>query len=125
MKFHPKFQRGAFTVAAFLLASTLLLYAQTAPISTVPSTGATTGPGGPLLIGGLTEKDGVRLMVNKSMVLSTSRPYKRLNLGQPDIAEVNGIGPTRILITGKKTGSTQIIVWDDQDNSQMVDVMVE
>jgi pilus assembly protein CpaC len=79
-----------------------------------------------LVTGGLDERTGsVRLLVNKSTTLITSRPYKRISVGQPDIAEVNGIGPTRILVTGKKAGATQIIVWDEDDNSQQIDVLVQ
>src|SRR5688500_12272285 len=71
-----------------------------------------------LVTGGLDERTGsVRLLVNKSTTLITSRPYKRMSVGNQDIAEVNGIGPTRILVTGKKAGATQIIVWDEDDNS--------
>jgi pilus assembly protein CpaC len=80
----------------------------------------------PLITGGIDEKVGnVRLLVNKSVTLTTSRPYKRISVGQPDIAEVNGIGPTRILVTAKKAGSTQIIVWDEDDNSQTIDILVQ
>src|SRR5947207_712254 len=97
------------------------------PPAVPPPAGASTRPAaGPLVSGGIDEKTGsVRLLVNKSVTLVTSRPYKRLSVGQPDIAEVNGIGPTRILVTGKKAGATQIIVWDEDDNSQMIDVLVQ
>lgn len=67
---------------------------------------------------------GLRLMVNKSGVITTKMPYKRLSVAQPEIADVNAIGPQSILVTAKKPGSTQIIVWDDADRSQVIDVMV-
>src|SRR5881394_3929865 len=60
------------------------------------STGGAAAPSGPLVSGGLEQNGNLRLMVNKSVTLTTSRPYKRLSVGQPDIADVNGIGPTRI-----------------------------
>lgn len=66
----------------------------------------------------------ITIMVNKSQVLNTRVPYKRLNVAQPDIADVNPIGPTSILVTAKKVGATQIIVWDDQDRSQIIDINV-
>src|SRR5690606_24362513 len=67
----------------------------------------------------------IRLPVNKSRVLNTDLPYQRVSIAQPEIADVNPIGPRTILITAKKAGSTQIIVWDDQDRSQILDVQVE
>src|SRR5687768_643377 len=98
--------------------------AVTPPATTAPVTAGQPGQG--LVTGGPDERTGsVRLLVNKSTTLVTSRPYKRVNVSQPEIAEVNGIGPTRILVTGKKAGATQIIVWDEEDNSQQIDVLVQ
>lgn len=77
-----------------------------------------------LVANGTTEDGAVRIMLNKSQVLQTRVPYKRVSVAQPDIADVNPIGATSILVTGKKVGSTQIIVWDDQDRSQVMDVVV-
>src|SRR5918993_957078 len=101
-----------------------------APNTVAPGATGAAAPGqaggAGLVISGLDERTGsVRLLVNKSTTLVTGRPYKRLSVGQPDIAEVNGIGPTRILVTGKKAGATQIIVWDEEDNSQQIDVLVQ
>jgi pilus assembly protein CpaC len=64
------------------------------------------------------------LVMNKSAVLSTRTAYKRVSIGAPEIADVNPIGPNNILVTAKKPGTTQLIVWDDGDRSQVVDVAV-
>lgn len=86
----------------------------------------TSGNKGPLVTGGIDEKSGsLRLLVNKSATITTSRPYKRVSINQPDIAEANLIGPMRILIDGKKAGATQLIIWDEDDNSQTIDVLVQ
>ncbi|MCC6240268.1 MAG: type II and III secretion system protein family protein [Phycisphaerales bacterium] len=66
----------------------------------------------------------VRVMLNKSQVLQTRVPYKRISVAQPEIADVNPLGPTTLLVTGKKVGATQIIVWDDQDRNQVMDVVI-
>ncbi|HYE17493.1 MAG TPA: type II and III secretion system protein family protein [Tepidisphaeraceae bacterium] len=64
------------------------------------------------------------LVMNKSTVLVTRAPYKRVSVGSPEIADVNPIGPNNVLVTAKKTGTTQLILWDDIDRSQVVDVAV-
>src|SRR5712691_3391632 len=64
------------------------------------------------------------LIMNKSAILSTRAPYKRVSVGSPDIADVNTIGPTNILVTAKKPGTTQLIIWDDVERSQVVDLAV-
>lgn len=97
-----------------------------------PATGAATpavppGAAGEtrLIETGMDQGGEVELLVNRSRVLTTNRPYKRLSVGQTDIAEVNGLGPQRILLTARKAGSTQLIVWDDQENAQAINVTVE
>src|SRR5437016_2120490 len=91
-----------------------------------PTTAPTAPAKQPFVISGVDEKTNtVRLLQNKSVTIETSRPYKRLSNGQPDIAEANPISPTRILITGKKAGATQLIIWDQNDVSQTVDVLVQ
>jgi pilus assembly protein CpaC len=87
-----------------------------------------TGPAGkgPIVTAGLDEKTGtLRVLVNKSVTLTTVRPYKRLNIGEPEIAEVNAIATNKILVTAKKAGATQLIIWDEDDNSQTIDVLVQ
>jgi pilus assembly protein CpaC len=65
------------------------------------------------------------LMMNKSTILSTRAAYKRVSVGSAEVAEVNPIGPNNILITAKKPGTTQLIVWDDAERSQVVDLGVQ
>jgi len=66
----------------------------------------------------------ITLKVNSTTVVRTVRAYKRVSVGQPEIADFNAIAPTSILLTAKKPGTTQLIVWDDQERSQLVDVNV-
>lgn len=67
----------------------------------------------------------IKLMADRSRVLTTSRPYKRMSTAQPEVADINAVSATSFLLTGKKAGRTQLIVWDDNDKSQTIDVVVE
>jgi pilus assembly protein CpaC len=67
----------------------------------------------------------LRLTVNKSAVITTTVPVKRVNIAQSEVADFNLIGPRNILVTAKKMGSTQLIVWDETERSQVVDITVE
>src|SRR3954467_2942128 len=78
-----------------------------------------------IVTSGVTPQGEARLLVNKAVVITTGRPFKRINLGNPEVAEVNGIGTNKLLVTGKKAGTTQVIIFDEQDNSQMIDVIVD
>ena len=78
-----------------------------------------------LVQSGVDNNGKLTLSVNKTAVLTTKDKYKRFSIGNPDIADVTAVGPTTLLVTGKKFGTTQIILWDDQEQSQVVDVSVE
>ena len=54
-------------------------------------------------------------------MVKTANPYKRISVGAPDVADFNTIGANEILVTAKKAGTTQLIVWDDNERSQVVD----
>jgi pilus assembly protein CpaC len=79
---------------------------------------------GALITRGL-EDGRISLVMNKSAVLTTRAAYKRVSVGSPEVADVNTIGPSSLLVTAKKAGTTQLIVWDDDDRSQVVDVVVQ
>lgn len=80
----------------------------------------------PTLVSSGTSEDGrVHLLPNKSSVIVTKVPFKQISVGAPDIADVNPTGPSNLLITGKKPGTTQVIVWDDSDRIQVIDVIVD
>jgi pilus assembly protein CpaC len=64
------------------------------------------------------------LMVNKSQIVTTKRPYKTVNISNADIADYNRVNDTEILVTAKKPGNTQLILWDVSGTSQKVDVSV-
>jgi pilus assembly protein CpaC len=66
----------------------------------------------------------ISIDAGKSVVIKTTVPYKRVNVAQPEIADFNTIGDMTILLTAKKAGSTQLIVWDDAERSEIVDVNV-
>jgi pilus assembly protein CpaC len=78
-----------------------------------------------LLISEGLEDGKLAMVMNKSTVLSTRTAYKRVSVGAPEIADVNPIGPNNILVTAKKPGTTQLIVWDDADRSQVIDLAVQ
>jgi len=84
-----------------------------------------TSTGSALIATGAGTDGNVRLMVGKSVVLTLRAPAKRVNVGSAEVAEVNLLSPTNVLVTAKKPGGTQLIVWDDQERSQIVEVTVD
>lgn len=92
-----------------------------------PAAGQTTKPvaAATLVSEGLGEDGKLRLVVNRSQLVNTKSPVKRMNVAQAEIADVNIISPTALLVTAKKPGTTQIIIWDDQEKATVVEVFVD
>ncbi|MEM6313885.1 MAG: pilus assembly protein N-terminal domain-containing protein [Planctomycetota bacterium] len=74
---------------------------------------------------GLSERGDVRMAVAGSQVITTNRPFTRVSVGSPDIAEVNPLGVDSLLVTAKEPGHTQLIIWDEDEKSEMIQVAVE
>lgn len=58
----------------------------------------------------------IRIVQGNSQVLRFSGTLKRIAASDPDIADVVVIGASEILITTRKKGTTNLIVWDTDDN---------
>lgn len=101
------------------LASMACLTSAAAGADAVPGKSGST-----MLAEGVDANGSIQLLVNKSRPLSTQRPYKRVSVAQPDVADVNTIGPSNLLVTAKKPGSTQLIIWDETERTQVIDVTV-
>ena len=73
---------------------------------------------------GVGEDGRIRLMVNKTSVITTRQPFKQVSIGNPEVADVTIMGPSNLLITAKRQGNTQLIVWDDANQSRVADIIV-
>ena len=83
-------------------------------------------------IGGLDADGRLTLDVNRSRVLtlanrlrSADREGAALTEGSADIASINIVSPTSIIVTGRKPGSTNLIIEDELGRRQVIDVLVE
>jgi pilus assembly protein CpaC len=108
---------------AFALVATLLAASLSALAADDQAQGASPENRVVLVADGL-EDGKLCLVANKSLIVNTRAPYKRVSIAAPDVADINPIGPTNVLVTAKKAGTTQMIVWDDGERSQVIDVAV-
>lgn len=71
-------------------------------------------------------KDGaIKLFAGHSDVITTRAAIKRVSISNPDVADVTLVAPNTVLLTSKKAGSTQLIVWDEQEHSTVIEVYVD
>jgi pilus assembly protein CpaC len=121
---------GAATAALFLFGAAPAA-GQSAPLTPGASATSASAQSAPttqranrLTAEGVDADGRVRLMVNKTAVVTTNQPFKQVSIGNPEVADVTVMGPNNVLITAKRQGSTQLIVWDDNNKSQVADVLV-
>lgn len=65
----------------------------------------------------------INLVINKGAVITLKEPSKRVSISNPEIADLNLVSPTEIILNGKKVGATSLIVWDSK-GPKFFDVMV-
>jgi pilus assembly protein CpaC len=116
------------TLRKLVLAATLgaaaMVFAPSAAHGAPAAKPATAPAANRLVADGVGADGKVRVMVNKTTVLTTTQPVKQVSVGNPEVADVSAIGPNNVLVTAKRQGSTQIIIWDDNNRSQVADVIV-
>jgi pilus assembly protein CpaC len=78
----------------------------------------------PSVSNGVDDTSHVTIAANKSAVITTRFQYTRISIGQPDIADFNALTDGSVLVTGKKAGSTQLILWDHSEHSKVIDIDV-
>ncbi len=69
-------------------------------------------------------REWIHVPVNKSVLIETNLPATRQQTLSPDIANIQSISPTQVLVTGVSFGRTQVIIWSGEQR-QVFDVSVE
>lgn len=65
-----------------------------------------------------------RVSEGESRVYRMDGPIKRVAVGNPEIADYIILKPTELYLLGKKTGATNLIVWDKNGNSASTPLQV-
>lgn len=71
-----------------------------------------------------------RTQTNMTLAVGKSRIYKplesalRISVADPAVADVMILNPNELYILGKKTGSTNIFVWHENDRMSVIDISV-
>jgi len=70
-------------------------------------------------------REWIHIPVNKSVLIETNLPAVRQQTLSPEIAQIQPVSPTQILVTGKSFGRTQVLIWSADRQQQIFDVSVE
>ena len=67
----------------------------------------------------------IRLEPSRSFIQKTQEPVTRVSIADPEIADVQLITPTQVLIISKKNlGVTNLIIWHGDEQAEVYEVMV-
>lgn len=67
----------------------------------------------------------LRVMVDKSLLVRTADPIKRVSVTDPSVADAIAVTPTQILIHGRAPGEISLILWNEQEQSRTFDLRVD
>lgn len=71
-----------------------------------------------------TASEKLELTTNTSRILTMDKKIPRVQVNNPELVAVTPLSATDIQISAKKTGVTQVNLWDEDGNIHTVDVMI-
>ncbi|MBN1894448.1 pilus assembly protein N-terminal domain-containing protein [bacterium] len=70
------------------------------------------------------ERHGITVFLGQSEIADFDQPITRVAIADPDIADATVISPHQIMVDGKKTGVTSLVVWPESGNYQKFRISV-
>ena len=68
-------------------------------------------------LGVAAENASLEVPLNKSKLIPIKQAVSRVSVGQPDVADILITNPRQLYILGKSLGTTNVVLWDENDNS--------
>ncbi len=66
----------------------------------------------------------IEIELHKALLKRTQTPITRVSIAEPEIADYHLVTPTQILLMGKETGATNLILWHGEETVEMYEVRV-
>jgi pilus assembly protein CpaC len=70
-------------------------------------------------------EDKLRVFVNRSMIVRSPAPLKRVSVTDPAVATAIVVAPTQIMIHGLKPSTVTLLLWDEQEQVRSFDLQVQ
>lgn len=110
------------TAAAVAVPAARAQDAQAQAAATRPSSA---GASADLVVSGLDPTGGkITLTANQSRLIRTGQPLRTVDVTQPEAVVAKVVNPTDVMLTARKPGASQLVLWDDAGRSQSIDVIV-
>ena len=73
---------------------------------------------------GSPDTSSMNVVLGKSVLLKLPAPITRVSVGRPETADVTTISPSEVYVLGKAIGTTNIIVWKRNGQTEVINVTV-
>ena len=117
LPFHDRFAHWAFVVACLLLAFQASASELARPVNAVNAKDS-------LAVKPVEMAEPVRLTIGKSLLLRLPDHVQRISVGNPEVADVRVISPRELYLLGKKSGTTNMLVWGPNGQATLRDLQV-
>jgi pilus assembly protein CpaC len=67
----------------------------------------------------------ITIPINKSVIIETTEPVTRVQSVETGIAKIESLSPKQQIVTGVSYGTTQVMLWSEDGDREVVDVQVE
>lgn len=83
--------------------------------------------GAPAFVGGLTQdvEDSITVLAGRSAILRTPWVIKRAAIASPEVADIQVLEPSQLLILGLSPGTTDVAVWSERGDIWRIELNVE
>ncbi len=95
------------------------------PQNTAPPNAQQTAPGVAQVENVEQQAAPLRVMVDKSLLVRTAEPMKRVSVTDPAVADAIAVTPNQILVHGRSPGEVSLILWNQQEESRTFDLRVD
>ena len=93
-------------------------------LAAVPRMEAASDEPGPIIHRLQSANETLEMTVNTSRILTIGKPLPRVQVNNPEVAEITALSETQIQVMAKKPGVTQVNLFDENDNVYSVDTIV-
>ncbi|HOB75037.1 MAG TPA: pilus assembly protein N-terminal domain-containing protein [Phycisphaerae bacterium] len=121
-------KRFALPAICLLALGVDLLQAERPAEATAPAAGSNAGltiQANVREITATTPSQKIELFAGHGILIDVNRPVRRAAIGGEGIAEVSVLSPRQIMLSGKTLGTTNLILWDEDDNQVIYNITVQ
>jgi len=74
---------------------------------------------------GATETESVHILIGRSIIVTMQARLRKVYISNPAVVESTTTSPNQVVITAKAAGSSNVVFWDEEGRSRMLEVSAD